>query len=181
MVQKEKKGKKLKVLSKKEYEKLLRYTKYHLRKVTGIEAEDILHEVAFNVFSKVDFETSVENLVAYLYRSVKNKIIELIRKPKRVTSLNLPVETNIFLESAKDEYENIGEETEKEELYKKLHSAIRQLPNIYQSVIIETMFEGKTIKELSHEWNIPVGTLLSRKHRALAKLRNILENSFIEK
>jgi DNA-directed RNA polymerase specialized sigma24 family protein len=43
------------------------------------------------------------------------------------------------------------------------------------------MFEGKTIKELSHEWNIPVGTLLSRKHRALAKLRNILENSFIEK
>lgn len=74
----------MKVLSKKEYEKLLRYTKYRVSQITDIEAEDILHEVAFKVFSKVDFESSIDHVVAYLYRSVKNKITEMVRKPKRV-------------------------------------------------------------------------------------------------
>ena len=169
------------MLSKKEYEKLLKYTKFHIRQITNIEAEDILHEVAFKVFSKVDFENTVENVVAYLYRSVKNKITEAVRKPKKIISLNSDINTyNTVLEITKNEYENIDKELEKTKLYKKLHLAVKQLPHIYQSVIIATEFEGKTIKELSKEWDIPMGTLLSRRHRALSRLHDILENDFIE-
>lgn len=81
---------------------------------------------------------------------------------------------------SKKEYENIDRELEKKELYQKLHWAVQQLPHIYQSIIIANEFEGKTVRELSKEWNTPMGTLLSRRHRALAKLRDILENHFIE-
>lgn len=173
----------MKVFSKKEYEKLLRYTKYHLRNITGVEAEDILHEVAFNVFSKVDFETSIENLVAYLYRSVKNKIAEMLRKPKRVVSLHSFTDDNahnMLLETTQNEHENTDRELAEKELYQKLHRAVQLLPNIYKSIIVATEFEGKTVKELSKEWNIPIGTLLSRRHRALAKLREELANQLIE-
>jgi len=34
-----------------------------------------------------------------------------------------------------------------------------------------------TYEELSEEWDVPVGTLLSRKHRALSKLHKILLNN----
>ena len=65
-------------------------------------------------------------------------------------------------------------------MYQKLHRAIQQLPHRYQSVIMATEFEGKTVRELSKEWDIPMGTLLSRRHRALARLHDMLENDFIE-
>ncbi len=55
---------------KKEYNKLLSYTRYRLGEITDIDAEDVLHEVAFNVFSKIDFESTVENVAAYLYQSI---------------------------------------------------------------------------------------------------------------
>ena len=64
---------------------------------------------------------------------------------------------------------------EREELYDKLHEAIDSLSFDDQKIIIATEFEGKTMKELSQEWGIPQGTLLSRRHRALAKLYKILE------
>lgn len=183
MVQRRKTGKTLKVLSKKEYEKLLRYTKYHVSKITDIEAEDILHEVAFKVFNKVDFESPVENVVAYLYRSVKNKIAEVLRKPKRVISFDSFSDVNMYsevLENTKNEHENLDNELGSNNLYDKLHQAVQQLPFIYRSIIIATEFEGKTIKELSKEWGIPMGTLLSRRHRALAKLHDMLENNYFK-
>ncbi|MFO8235448.1 MAG: sigma-70 family RNA polymerase sigma factor [Bacteroidales bacterium] len=173
----------MKRLSKKEYDKLLRYTKYHVRKITDIEAEDILHEVAFKVFSKVDFESTVENVVAYLYSSIKNKIIELARKPKKLITVDSLVDRNIYNESfktTKNIYDNIEIEMDREELYQLLYRAVQQLPPMYQSVIIATGFEGKTIKEFSKETDIPMGTLLSRRHRALSKLHDILENDFNE-
>ena len=173
----------MKVLSKKEYEKLLRYTKYRVSQITDIEAEDILHEVAFKVFSKVDFESSIDHVVAYLYRSVKNKITEMVRKPKRVISLNSLTDSNMYnriLGTTTNEYENIDNELTRRVRYQKLHRAIQQLPHRYQSVIMATEFEGKTVRELSKEWDIPMGTLLSRRHRALARLHDMLENDFIE-
>ncbi|MCG8309620.1 MAG: RNA polymerase sigma factor [Cytophagales bacterium] len=173
----------MKTLSKKEYEKLLRYTRYRIGKITNIEAEDILHEVAFKVFSKVDFESSVENLVAYLYRSVKNKIAEMNRKPKRTVSWYSFTDANMsdaLSEALKNECKNFDTESTKKELRERLHRAVQLLPHLYRDVIIATAFEGKTIRELSKEWDTPMGTLLSRRHRALARLHDILKSDFVE-
>jgi hypothetical protein len=58
--------------------KLLSYTRYHLGEITDIDAEDVLHEVAFNVFSKIDFESTVENVEVFpsgtITRNLKNLI-----------------------------------------------------------------------------------------------------------
>lgn len=168
---------------KKEYDKLLSYTKYHLRGITGADAEDVLHEVVFNVFNKIDFESSVDNISAYLYQSIKNKIIDIIKKPKRTVSMNSFTDengANILLETTKNSDENIHEELERKEKYEQLHRALWLLPPYYYDIIIATDFEGKTLKEISDEWGIPLGTLLSRRHRALTRLRKILENFNIQ-
>ncbi len=53
--------------------------------------------------------------------------------------------------------------------------AIQELSDIEQFIINQTEFEGKTFEQLSKELQIPIGTLLSKKHRALNKLYKILK------
>jgi len=43
-----------------------------------------------------------------------------------------------------------------------------------RAVVIATEIEGFTFKELSEMWDVPLGTLLAQKSRALAKLRESL-------
>jgi len=164
---------------KKEYRKLLRYTRRQLGEIKSIDAEDILHEVAFNVYSKIDIDSVVENVAAYLFRSIKNKVTDIFRKPTKMVSLQSfeGVDgSKMFLESIKNDDQLIDEIIEKEELINQLHQALQTLPPEYREILVATDFEGKTIKELSEEWDIPLGTLLSRRHRALSRLQKIMEN-----
>lgn len=170
----------MKGLSEEEYDKLLRYTRYHLRQIKDIDAEDVLHEVAFKVFSRVDFEGVIENVVGYFYRSVKNKITELTRKPKKLMPVDLQTDEHFYNNALRsgNEYEDQTHLKSEEAFYQLLHRAIRELPEMYRLVIVGTTFEGKTIRELSEEMKVPMGTLLSRRHRALSKLHEMLEKEY---
>ncbi|MBC8487756.1 MAG: hypothetical protein H8D45_17135 [Bacteroidetes bacterium] len=63
-----------------EYSNLVSYVRRNWQGETY--AEDIVQDVALNLFTKVDFNTPIENLMAYMYRSLKNKIIDLRRKKR---------------------------------------------------------------------------------------------------
>jgi DNA-directed RNA polymerase specialized sigma24 family protein len=41
---------------------------------------------------------------------------------------------------------------------------------------LATEIDGFTFRDLAEEWNEPIGTLLSRKSRAAAKLRQLLSD-----
>jgi len=58
----------------------------------------------------------------------------------------------------------------------KLADAMEELKPDQQAVIMETEFEGVSFEDLSERWNVPIGTLLSRKHRAINKLKQIIKN-----
>ena len=45
----------------------------------------------------------------------------------------------------------------------------------HRAVLIATELKGKSFRELSEEWDEPMGTLLSRKSRAVKTLRKLLE------
>ena len=51
----------------KEYSKLKNYSRSYISDQPDWDAEDIIQDVALNLFSRVDFETPVENLVGYIY------------------------------------------------------------------------------------------------------------------
>jgi len=64
-------------LFKAEYERLKRYSRNLQHDLSDLEVEDIIQNVALNIFSKVDFQTPVENMLAHVCRSVRNRIINL--------------------------------------------------------------------------------------------------------
>ncbi|MBU2491986.1 MAG: RNA polymerase sigma factor [Bacteroidetes bacterium] len=136
----------------------------------AMEADDIIQDVALNLFSKPDFDATVENAAAFVYRSLKNKIIDNYRKGKRTDS----IDRNEKYNEMEDEKTNTQKSFENSEDLQKLNKAINRLNKDQKTIIIETEFEGKSFAELAELWNVPIGTLLSRKHRAMASLQKIL-------
>lgn len=162
-----------------EYNKLVNYVRgYFDEGFFNADAEDIVQDVALNIYSRIDINKPIENVAGYFYRSVRNRIIDLQRKSKQNISIeNFTDEKdqNILLDRISDEDIQIDSE-EKEKLHQRMYEAIETLKPDEQALIMETEFGGKTYEDLSASWNIPVGTLLSRKHRALNKVQKILNN-----
>ncbi len=154
----------------KEFYKLKAYINKFINEYGALEAEDIIQDVALNIFSKPDFDSRIENTLAFVYKSIKNKIIDNYRSKKKTISLDND-ETYFELE---DDYSNASIELEKDEEILILQNALDMLSESQRQIIIETEFEGKTFAELSEEWGVPIGTLLNRKHRAMANLQKIL-------
>ena len=63
----------------------------------------------------------------------------------------------------------------REIMLEKVFEAMEKLKPEFQGIIWATEFENRTFHELSEELEIPVGTLLSRKHRAIAALQKVFQ------
>jgi RNA polymerase sigma factor (sigma-70 family) len=161
----------------KEYRKLVNYVRSNLdERFFEVSPEDIVQDVALGLMDRFDVDAQIGNLAGYFYRSVKNRIIDTRKKKQRNVSIENfsdPVKGNYLLNTIGDEAHT--EETDYSDIEPGLlRHAILQLRPDEQAVIMATEFDGRTYEELSEEWDVPLGTLLSRKHRALSKLQKIL-------
>ena len=81
-VEKENKG--LKSFISSEYRNLVSFVrKYFNERYYDVTAEDIVQDVAANLFSKLDFDEHLENVAGYVYRSIRNRITDFQRKAKK--------------------------------------------------------------------------------------------------
>lgn len=163
-----------------EKDRLLRYVKRLIEDTAEYDSEDILQEVMLNVFSRADITAPIENLSGYIYQSLRNKIIDLLRRRKGFSVFledELLGESDISLSDIlfDPRYDTL-KMVEKKEMQQRVFEAIESLNIDEQAVIITTELEERSFSELSTEWDIPIGTLLARKSRALNKIRAIIEN-----
>ncbi|MEA2105125.1 MAG: RNA polymerase sigma factor [Bacteroidota bacterium] len=161
-----------------EYRQMINYVKrYFNEKYYHISAEDIIQDVALNIFSKLDFDEKVENMAAYIYRALKNKINDYRRKKRQeipFQSFSRDEEKNSYIEKIFDfPYFNTPQ-IDDNVFYQKLNEALNQLSPNQQMVFIATEIDGYSFEELSQKLNIPVGTLLSWKHKGVQKLKNLI-------
>ncbi len=148
-----------------ESEKLLSY----VRKLIGTRIDiyderDILQETFFALLNGAATIKSVDNITAYIYRSIRNKITDLYRRPKIRTDA----------ERAPDDLageETMSEDLERRETMELLREALEELPIKQKEILIQTEFEGKTFREVSEETGVSINTLLSRKRYAIAQLK----------
>jgi RNA polymerase sigma factor (sigma-70 family) len=160
----------------KEYNNLLSYVRKYWDGDAESDPEDILQDVVLNIFTKVDLDSPIENLLAYTYRSLKNKIIDRRRKRKGQVMSDFEDKLNgenYLLNQLRDETINPEETEEREKMYDSMFNLVSLLNPDQQEILIRTEIEGQTFESLSREWEIPIGTLLSRKHRALSKLQKL--------
>jgi RNA polymerase sigma-70 factor (ECF subfamily) len=164
----------------KEYQKLVNFVRKNLEdRFFEASPEDIIQDVALGLIDKLDLDTQIGNLTAYIYRSVRNRIIDYQKKKQynvSIESFKDRKNENYLLNTLADE--TLAEENDYTDVEPELlQHAISQLRPDEQAVIMATGFEHRTYEELSDEWDVPIGTLLSRRHRALSKLHRILLNN----
>jgi RNA polymerase sigma factor (sigma-70 family) len=160
------------------YRKLVSFVQRKIQDSADRSGEDIVQDVVLNLLNKADVIAPVENLSAYMFKALRNRIIDELRKPKRkVESLEKKIRAESELKLAdliKDLKAGPSETLEQEEKLNRIYKAMLDLPEKQKMVIIETEFKGRTFKELSRELDIPVGTLLANKSRGIKAIRNKL-------
>ena len=114
------------------------------------------------------------------YRAVRNKIADYERSHVKETSLDgmADEEGELPLLSllAADNEEPFAAEERADRMHR-LTDAIGKLEPRQRAILIATELKGKSFRDLAEEWGEPIGTLLSRKSRAVKTLRKLLEEA----
>lgn len=174
MNQESENNKKLNDFFSKEYHSLKVYVNSRIKNSINRDAEDIIQEVALKLFSGADGYSQINNVAGFVYHSLKNKIIDIMRKNKPVIRDENHSETKL-IEFSEILFGN-SDNSYSEQMKDALKKCIMNLKPDYRDIIIAVDFEGYTYKEISFETGIPEGTLMSRRHRAISLLYKNLEH-----
>ena len=163
-----------------------RLKSFILKRVSNKEdAEDILQDVFYQLIKTIESNVSpIEQVTAWLYRVARNTIINKGRKKQEE---ELPVTKYDDGESILTEFsevlfndDNPTPETEylRSLVWKELEAALSELPPEQREAFELTELDGISVKEVANTLNIPLNTLLSRKHYAVKYLRKRLEGLY---
>ena len=143
--------------------RMVGFVKRKLAGLQGQDPEDVVSDVVLTLLERADLLAEVENLTAYLFSALANRVTDLFRKKpmREITEEDLPDSSSLG-------------EWQAPELREDLKMALGLLSAAEQAVWLAVELEGWTFRELSDVWNIPIGTLLARKNRAGKALRKVL-------
>ena len=138
------------------------------------DGEDIVQDVMTGLLDRADPLSPLRSVSAYVYQALRNRVIDAFRNRKKNVQLDKDDDENEALslaETLHDARFDTGTEIDNKELKELLAAAMERLSDNERAVVIATELEGFTFKELSEMWEVPLGTLLAQKSRALAKLK----------
>jgi RNA polymerase sigma factor (sigma-70 family) len=162
-----------------EHKRLTGYVRRLIDDAADRDGEDIVQDVALSLLNRVDVLLPIEALSAYVYQSLRNRVTDYLRRRRPMVSLDEPNgdgDNLSLLHHIVKDITDVEEEVARGELQRSIVAAIDRLPDDQKAVVIETELNGRSFRELSEEWGIPLGTLLARKSRALAKVRESLRD-----
>ncbi len=167
---------------KKERGKLLGYIKTRIP--GGVEAEDILQDVFYQLTVGFNDLRRLENITAWLYTVAGNRITDLFRKRKLMRA-------DLTENAGEDEQGPLSlseilpavlrqpdDEELMEMVWDVIEKTLHSLPEEQRNVFVENEFEEKSFREISVATGVPVNTLLSRKRYAVLALRHNLKGIY---
>lgn len=156
--------------------RLIHYIRLKAASVPEFDPEDILQDVMLSLIGRDGTVSAIENLAGYVTRAVKNRIIDRQRARKQNVSMDAAVNDDGVTvgDLLGDMQYEAHTAMEKKELARRLSEAVESLAPPYRSVWTATEIDGRSFAELAEEWDEPVNTLLSRKHRASNMLKKKL-------
>lgn len=155
-----------------ERQRFIHYVRSLLKETAEIDAEDVVHDVLIKVLERAD-QPAPDLLAAYIFRSLKNRVIDYVRTRKPTVSLDAePGEgRERLIDLLQDHKPNALEVLQTQDGKRELFEALEELSEVEREVIIAHELEGVPFKEISEAQNVPLNTLLSHKSRAMKKLR----------
>jgi RNA polymerase sigma-70 factor (ECF subfamily) len=142
-------------------------------------AQDLVQETFLKAFKHYDSLRPDSNLKAWLTRVLTNTFINQYRRKQvrqRSQELYDPDWMNERVGSnwARDVAKRPGQKVVDRFVRDKLNDAVAALPDPYRQVLLLADVEELAYKEVAETLDIPIGTVMSRLHRARRKLRELL-------
>ncbi len=141
-------------------------------------AEDVVQEALINVYRTIDMFDGRCSIKSWLYRAVRNKSIDEIRRLKRYVDVGDDPENGYFKESDGHWQDDCNEwdgraarELEHKRLLRIVHDEINNLPHAYREVLLLKEVEGLEPGEICAALDISAGNLRIKIHRARSALR----------
>ena len=165
------------------YRPLVAYARQLVADSAERDAEDIVQDVMVNLFDKADVMAPVRNLAGYVYAAIRNRMVDIMRARKKAVSLDTEIgdEPGISLKDmVRDQGKDALGALEEKDRRQALYMAIDSLGDDEKAIVVATEFDGRSFRELAEEWETPMGTLLSRKSRAIEHIADFLRKRGID-
>ena len=160
-----------------ERQRLVGYVRSLLSDTGDLEAEDVVHDVLARMIERPEAASPLDNMAAYVYRSLRNRVIDSARSRRRLVSIDEEgASGDRLIELLRDRRPDALEVLQTDEGQRELFEALDRLAEIERKVVVAHEFEGMSFKAMAAAWGVPVNTLLSHKSRAIKKLRKHLGN-----
>jgi RNA polymerase sigma-70 factor (ECF subfamily) len=143
------------------------------------DAEDLVQETYIRAFRHRDQFTPGTNLKAWLFRILTNTFINSYRRKSsqpETTELDKVEETALYRQMSQGPASSSSQperEVVDNMVDSKVKEALEDLPEIFRSVVLLDV-EGFSYREIAEMLEIPIGTVMSRLHRARRSLQKRL-------
>lgn len=152
----------------------------YLKRYLGDEAlaEDVFQNTFLQVFRKIDRYELGRPARPWLYTIATNQALDALRRRNRQAMASLDSETADndrslpqLLTLLETKQPSPLDAVEAEERGQLVRASVDRLPDYLKQVVILAYFQGLKYGEIAEIVDIPVGTVKSRLHSALAKLQ----------
>jgi RNA polymerase sigma-70 factor (ECF subfamily) len=140
-------------------------------------AEDAVQEAFKNIFQNVRNFRGESKLETWMTRIVVNVCLGYLRKHKNRLKAEVDHEqVSQMLETMfADHRDNPFDDVSRKEIKQLVHNGIKRLKQIHREVIFLHDIKEKTLEEISHMLEVPVGTIKSRLFYGRQELANLLK------
>lgn len=145
-----------------------------IHRMRVMDTEDVLYRVFYRALNALPDFRSDSKISTWLYKITWRESLRYIRKQKRMALRELPIlEEN----DQPDPGESVLEVLERRETAEQVQLALSKLPVKDREVLALRYLEELKTTELAKRLDIPIGTAKARIHRALARLKVLLEKN----
>jgi len=153
----------------------------YLRRYLGdaVLADDVFQNTFLQLYTKINTYEPGRRVRPWLYTIATHQAIDALRRKGRHQAVSLEVERE---EGATEDWpqllsmlENRGpgplEQTQEEERRQLVRASVDRLPEFLRQVVVLAYYQGLKYRDIADIMAIPVGTVKSRLHAALARLQ----------
>lgn len=130
-------------------------------------SDDLLSELFVRVVEKIGSQKSAF-FEGWLFKTASNIFYDYLRDKQRQKKL-------FELEGNRPEIKSAETERLEDDEIDKLQIQLRKLDTDTKEVIMQRFYSGLSFKEIAAIRSEPIGTMLSKLHRGLKKLRELME------
>src|SRR5262245_7427266 len=132
----------LRAFIKSERKRLIHYVRSLLRGAAEMDAEDVVQDVLVKILERPGASAPFDDLTSYVYRSVRNRVIDFVRTRKPTVSLDADASPGSLADVLEDLGPHGSDVLETQEGERQLFEALGVLSEIERKVVIAQEFEA---------------------------------------